>query len=110
MKKVQKLACLIAAIETLTQDHPEYQEENTTGWDLLQGLIHMKEDILLSCDFKGFGDHIQDCERAGLPLAYSDLVRIAEQYDVPVITREELLERPSKEDYEENSLCQPEER
>ena len=40
--KEQCCNSITAAIEQILIDHPEFQEENTTGWDMLQTLYYIQ--------------------------------------------------------------------
>ncbi len=42
----QCVAAMNSAIGTLINDHPEYQEENSTGWDLLETLRYIKSRFI----------------------------------------------------------------
>lgn len=46
MNYSQKIECIDQVINQLLHDHPEFQEENSTGYDLLTGLYDIKTDIL----------------------------------------------------------------
>ena len=47
MTTQQKFNTISAAIEEIIKDHPEYEEEHTTGWDLVQGLYYIQRGFLL---------------------------------------------------------------
>ena len=38
-------AALSTAIDVLTQDHPEFDEEHTTGWDMMESLKNLSKII-----------------------------------------------------------------
>jgi hypothetical protein len=40
------------------------------------------------CNFKEFTKHIDEWNKLGIPYGYSELVKLAMKYDVPIIPRE----------------------
>jgi len=83
LTKENKIAILEALLATVQLDHPEFQEENSTTWDMIESGKLFIQELESDDDIEAFG------------FAICDVIDYAENnlFDSPIeITREEAIQ------------------